>query len=74
VTFRVLVSCDSDPAQYAGGEAWPCRAWLTLAAGDPANLAEKLNTAGWRVDGLGGHRCPACTRAIVAQAIAGAST
>lgn len=70
MTFRVLVSCDSNPAPYAGGEDWPCRAWLTLPADDPANLAASLNAEGWRVDGHGGHRCPACTRAIVALTIA----
>lgn len=70
MSFRVLVSCDSSPAPYAGGQDWPCRAYLTLPADDPANLAAKLNDAGWRVDRLGRHRCPACTRALVALAVA----
>lgn len=70
MTFRVLVSCDSAPAPYAGGQDWPCRAYLTLPADDPVNLAAKMNAAGWRVDRTGGHRCPACTRALIALAVA----
>jgi hypothetical protein len=67
----VLVSCDSNPAPYAGKSNEPCYAYITLAMADPDTLAEQLTKAGYRVAGPGIHRCPTCTRAIVAKLIDG---
>lgn len=64
MSYRLLVSCDSDPAPYAGGQAWPCRAWLTVPVVQGIERqAAMIARAGWTVDEQG-HRCPACTRVL----------
>jgi hypothetical protein len=58
MTVRLIVCCDSDPAPYAGGDSWPCRAWVPVA-----RLLDAV-TAGWTSTPEGCDRCPACTRAL----------
>jgi hypothetical protein len=67
VSYRLLVSCDSNPAPYAGGANWPCRAWLTVpVVPEIDEQAALIVAAGWTVDRQG-HRCPACTRLLAAS-------
>jgi hypothetical protein len=67
VSYRLLVACDSNPAPYAGGADWPCRAWLTVPlVPDIHEQAALVVAAGWTVDHAG-HRCPACTRTLTAS-------
>lgn len=80
MSLIILVSCDSDPAPYAGGESWRCRAYLPVATTDPMLALVAAIRAGWTyslaVVGPGQYpavlTCPACNRANAA--LAGAST
>lgn len=83
MSLRIVVSCDSDPAPYAGGENWPCRAWLTVPATDPIRALTAAQAAGWEYALLPGYprpdqypavlACPACVRARTALASRGAT-
>jgi hypothetical protein len=65
VSYRLLVSCDSNPAPY--GTDQPCRAWLTVhLVPDIHEQAALVVAAGWTVDRQG-HRCPACTRTLTGR-------
>lgn len=64
MSYRLLVSCNSNPAPYAGGANITCRAWLTVPL--VASIDEQaalIVAAGWTTDAQG-HRCPACTRTL----------
>lgn len=57
MTVRLIVSCDSSPAIYAGPGGMPCRAWLPVV-----HLLDAV-AQGWTTTPDGRDRCPACTRA-----------
>lgn len=74
MTLHVLVACDSNPAPYAGGQDWPCRAWRTTAGDSSLRANHEATRDGWTVelvtlpDGSHTYRhtCPACVRAAAA--------
>lgn len=76
MSVRVLIVCDSDPAPYAGGASWPCRAYLPTRTELPLAAQGEAVVAGWAVElttdpvthvNTYRHTCPACRRARAAQ-------
>lgn len=72
MSLALVVRCDSDPAPYAGGSSWPCRAYLPTSTVDLGEALTAALRAGWSYEY---HRegdrvvtdrvtCPACTRAV----------
>lgn len=61
MTVRLIVSCDSDPAEYAREAGERCRGWLPVV-----HLLDAV-AQGWTTTPAGRDRCPACTRALSAQ-------
>lgn len=77
MTLRLMVTCDSNPAPYAGSNpSTPCRAWLTVPTIEPHSALLAALRDGWAYeyhveDGnltVDRTTCPACVRALDANA------
>lgn len=73
MSLRLIVCCDSNPAPYAAGQDWPCRAWLPVNTENELIARRKAILQGWTVahvvtpeEDRYTYTCPACARALAA--------